>query len=102
VKLSVSIPAEDVAFVDEIAAVDGAPSRSSVIHQAISLLRASRLGSAYEEAWEEWDSGPDGTLWGETERNKQIADDHETGTSAWSTSTRPALVRRASAGRRWW
>ena len=53
-KLSVSLPAEDVEFVDAYSAKMGLASRSSVIHKAISLLREESLQEAYAEAFEEW------------------------------------------------
>jgi Arc/MetJ-type ribon-helix-helix transcriptional regulator len=53
-KLSVSLPDDDVAFVDEYASRRGSSSRSSVIHRAIQLLRMSELEDAYTDAWEEW------------------------------------------------
>lgn len=53
-KLSVSLPDEDVEFLDEYARARGYDSRSSVVHKAVRLLRASELGSAYEDAWSEW------------------------------------------------
>lgn len=62
-KLSVSLPDEDVEFLDEYAATVGAPSRSAVIQRAVRLLRASELSSAYEQAWREWRSGGDSELW---------------------------------------
>jgi len=37
-------------------------SRSAVLLKAIRLLRISELGSAYAEAWSEWDEG-DGQSW---------------------------------------
>jgi Arc/MetJ-type ribon-helix-helix transcriptional regulator len=54
-KLSVSLPDEDVAFIDEYAATTGEPSRSAVIHRGIALLRQARLENAYAEAWHDWD-----------------------------------------------
>jgi Arc/MetJ-type ribon-helix-helix transcriptional regulator len=62
-KLSVSLPDEDVRFLDEYARQQDVESRSAVIHRAIRLLRASALGSAYELAWQEWDSSGDAELW---------------------------------------
>lgn len=59
-KLSVSLPEEDVAFVDAYAREQGAASRSAVIHAAVRLLRASELGADYAQAWDEW---ADGELW---------------------------------------
>jgi Arc/MetJ-type ribon-helix-helix transcriptional regulator len=62
-KVGVSIPDEDVAFIDEYAARTGAKSRSAVLHQAVALLRSVDLEDAYAEAWREWDSKEDAELW---------------------------------------
>lgn len=62
-KVGVSIPGEDLAFVDEYAARTGAKSRSAVLHQAIELLRSVDLEDAYAEAWQEWDASDDFELW---------------------------------------
>jgi Arc/MetJ-type ribon-helix-helix transcriptional regulator len=53
-KLSVSLPDEDVDFLDAYAKSKGIESRSAVVHKAVRLLRASELGAAYEDAWQEW------------------------------------------------
>jgi Arc/MetJ-type ribon-helix-helix transcriptional regulator len=55
VKLSVSIPEEDLEFIDHYASEHGVESRSGVVQRAVSLLRASELGDAYMAAWTEWD-----------------------------------------------
>jgi Arc/MetJ-type ribon-helix-helix transcriptional regulator len=65
VKLSVSLPDEDVAFIDEFAAATGETSRSAVIHRGIALLRQMRLEHAYAEAWREWDDS-DAEFWDAT------------------------------------
>ncbi len=62
-KVSVSLPDEDIEFLDAYAEGQGISSRSAVVHMAVRLLRASELGPAYEKAWEEWSSGDDGSLW---------------------------------------
>ena len=62
-KVSVSLPDEDVAFVDEYAARAGIPSRSSVLHHAIALLRTADLERAYEAAFDEWDGSADAAAW---------------------------------------
>ena len=62
-KISVSLPDEDVEFLDEYACRVGIRSRSAVVQRAVSLLRAAELGSAYAEAWEEWDTSEDAGLW---------------------------------------
>jgi hypothetical protein len=55
VKLSVSIPEDDLEFIDHYASAHGVESRSGVVQRAVSLLRASELGDAYEAAWTEWE-----------------------------------------------
>jgi Arc/MetJ-type ribon-helix-helix transcriptional regulator len=62
-KLSVSLPAEDVEFLDIYASESGIPSRSAALHRAIRLLKASRLGAAYEAAWGEWGDSNDAAVW---------------------------------------
>lgn len=61
-KLSVSLPEEDIEFLDDYARNVGARSRSAVLQQAVRLLRATELGPAYAQAWEEWEAG-DASLW---------------------------------------
>jgi Arc/MetJ-type ribon-helix-helix transcriptional regulator len=65
-KLSVSLPDDDVAFVDEYALRVGDASRSAVVHRAISMLRMAELESAYAEAWADWAGSDDAELWNET------------------------------------
>lgn len=62
-KLSLSLPEEDVEFLDAYADAQGIASRSAVVHKAVRLLRASELGPAYEDAWTEWAAGEDHDLW---------------------------------------
>lgn len=62
-KVSVSLPDEDVEFLDAYARSQGIESRSAVVHKAVRLLRASELGPAYEDAWKEWAEGDDATAW---------------------------------------
>ena len=65
-KLSVSLPEEDVAFLDEYAANQGIGSRSAAVHRAVRLLRAAELGPAYEDAWSQWSESEDDELWDAT------------------------------------
>ncbi|SFP69323.1 Ribbon-helix-helix protein, copG family [Amycolatopsis arida] len=60
-KLSVSLPEDDVEFVDEFARRHASASRSAVIHQAITLLRNATLENAYAAAWDEWADDADDT-----------------------------------------
>ena len=62
-KVSVSLPDDDVEYLDTYAREQGLESRSAVVHKAVRLLRASELGAAYEEAWAEWDARDDAELW---------------------------------------
>jgi len=64
-KVSVSLPEEDVEFLDAYVESQGFASRSAVVHKAVRLLRASELGQAYEEAFGEW-SRDAATLWEST------------------------------------
>ena len=61
-KLSVSIPDDDVQFIDHYADEHGLDTRSGVVHRALSLLRATELGQDYASAWQEW-ADADGNLW---------------------------------------
>jgi Arc/MetJ-type ribon-helix-helix transcriptional regulator len=62
-KLSVSLPEEDVEFLDVYAETQGIPSRSAVVHRAVRLLKASELGASYEEAWTEWEESGEAAAW---------------------------------------
>ena len=62
-KLSVSLPDEDIEFLDTYAREQGATSRSAVIREAVRLLRATGLGAAYALAWDEWAEGGDHGVW---------------------------------------
>ena len=62
-KISVSLPHEDVDFLDEYAKSLGVRSRSAVIQRAVRLLRATELGPAYAEAWEDWEASGDAEVW---------------------------------------
>lgn len=50
-KLSVSLPDTDVAFLDGYARRSGAASRSAVVHRALDALRRSELEAEYAEEW---------------------------------------------------
>ena len=62
-KVSVSLPEEDVEFLDAYAQSQGFASRSAVVHKAVRLLQANELGAAYEDAWESWSSDGDAAAW---------------------------------------
>jgi antitoxin MazE9 len=62
-KVSVSLPGEDIQFLDEYAREQGLESRSAALHRAVRLLRVAELGGSYASAWEEWAADTDGSLW---------------------------------------
>lgn len=65
-KLSVSLPSEDVEFIDAYATAHASTSRSAVIHEAIHALRLMDLRDAYRSALDEWATGEDAELWDAT------------------------------------
>jgi Arc/MetJ-type ribon-helix-helix transcriptional regulator len=73
-KLSVSLPDEDVEFLDAYAAAQGIGSRSAVLHRAVRLLHAHELGPAYEDAFAEWDASGDAGAWEATAADGLTAD----------------------------
>jgi Arc/MetJ-type ribon-helix-helix transcriptional regulator len=62
-KVSVSLPEEDVKFLDSYATAQGIASRSATVHKAVRLLRASELGPDYQDAWREWTQDGDDEAW---------------------------------------
>lgn len=65
-KLSVSLPDGDIAFLDAYARAHGVASRSGVLHEALALLRASELSADYVAAWDEWAADEDNAIWDTT------------------------------------
>lgn len=66
-KLSVSLPDEDVAVLDEYARAAGLSSRSAAVHHAVRMLRLPNLEQDYEAAWIEWEASGDHAAWSVTE-----------------------------------
>ena len=62
-KLSISLPEEDVAVLDEYARASGLKSRSAVIRRALVLLRQPELEQDYEAAWAEWETSGEQAAW---------------------------------------
>ena len=61
--MSVSLPDEDVEFVDAYAKAHGYTSRSAVLQRAVRLLSSAELAGAYTEAWVEWRESGDADAW---------------------------------------
>ena len=62
-KVSVSLPAEDVAVLDEYARTSGLPSRSAAVRHAIRALRLPDLEQDYAAAWDDWESSGEQGAW---------------------------------------
>jgi Arc/MetJ-type ribon-helix-helix transcriptional regulator len=65
-KVSVSLPGEDVEFLDAYARERGLESRSAALHRAVRLLRTAEIAGSYEAAWEEWAAEGEADLWEST------------------------------------
>jgi len=65
-KVSLSIPDEDVRFLDNFARDHGIASRSAAVQRSIALLREAELKEQYKIAMREWRDSPDSELWEST------------------------------------
>ncbi len=61
-----SLPDEDIEFLDAYAHEQGIGSRSAVVHKAVRLLRAVELSDDYAAAWQDWSASEDDPLWSAT------------------------------------
>ena len=62
-KLSVSLPDEDVEFLDAYAEQSGVGSRSAAMHRAVRMFRSAQLGEDNAAAWAEWVESGDAEAW---------------------------------------
>lgn len=62
-KVSVSLPEDDIDFVDHYARERGA-TRSAVMHEAVQMLRRRSLATYYEAANDEWVASGEADIWG--------------------------------------
>lgn len=65
-KVCISLPDEDVEFLDSYAEAQGLRSRSAVLQKAVRLLRGAELAPAYEDAFLSWDEAADAADWNVT------------------------------------
>lgn len=65
-KVSVSLPGDDVEFLDEYAKARGLDSRSAALHRAVRMLRTSELTVEYRSAFEEWAADGEAEAWDRT------------------------------------
>jgi len=68
-KVSVSLPGDDVRFLDEYAREQGLESRSAALQRAVRLLRTLQLAAPYEAAWEEWTATGEDEAWAPATRD---------------------------------
>lgn len=64
-KVSLSLGAEDLAYLDEQTAQGRFASRSAAVQSAVRLLRESALEDAYAQAFAEWNDA-DADAWAAT------------------------------------
>lgn len=62
-KISISMPEEDVEFLDAYADRHGLESRSAAVKHAVRIIRTEDLRVDYSQAWKEWEGSEDATLW---------------------------------------
>lgn len=62
-KVSVSLPGEDVAFLDAYAQAHELSSRSAVVRMAVKALRSGDLRDAYADAWAQWSLSGEASSW---------------------------------------
>ena len=62
-KLSVSLPEEDVATLDEYARAQGFKTRSAALQHAIRMLGNPGLEQDYAAAWNEWEASGEEAAW---------------------------------------
>jgi putative addiction module CopG family antidote len=62
-KLSVSLPEADVAFLDSETSSGRFESRSAAIHAAVRYLHDRQYTDSYAAAWDEWDESGDSQVW---------------------------------------
>lgn len=62
-KVSVSIPEQDLRFLDEYVVGKGLDSRSAAVHEAIGALRQMALTLEAEQAIAEWYDSGEAEVW---------------------------------------
>ena len=65
-KLSVSLPEDDLAILDEFVRSTGLPSRSAAVQHAVRMPRHPDLEDNYATAWQEWETSGGAAAWDAT------------------------------------
>ena len=68
-RLRITIPDDDAAFLEAYAVRAGLTSRSAVVRQAIALLREDQLIRDYVTAFDEWADSGETAVWETTTRD---------------------------------
>jgi len=68
-KVSVSLPDEDIEFLDAYAQAHAFRSRSAVLQQAVRALRMDELRESYGGAWDEWTNSGEADAWEPADRD---------------------------------
>ena len=77
-KLSVSLPDEEFAYLDRCVDDGLYASRSAVVLRALRLLRSADLGAMYADAFSEWESSEEGADWESVDTASEIASGRRT------------------------
>lgn len=85
-KLSVSLPEDDVAALDEYVREVGLPSRSAGVQRALRRLRRPGLQQEYAAAYAEWEESGEQEVW-QVVVGDGISPEPE---SRWAPSVEPA------------
>ena len=62
-KVSISLPDDDVRFIDDQTSLGRYPSRSAAVSSAIRAMRQRELTDSYVEAFDVWAATDDAALW---------------------------------------
>jgi Arc/MetJ-type ribon-helix-helix transcriptional regulator len=62
-KLSVSLPDEQVRALDRLVAEQGLATRSAAVQRAVALYVIDGLQTEYDKAFEDWEASGDAAAW---------------------------------------
>lgn len=65
-KISVSLSADDLEFLDAETLSGNFPSRSAVVGAALALMRQGSLVAVYDQAFAEWEQSGEAEVWDAT------------------------------------
>ena len=65
-KISLSLPLDDVLFLNEQTSSGRYPTRSAVVANAIKIMRSQELTDSYVTAFDEWATSGEAALWDAT------------------------------------